>query len=270
MAQRMAQEKWLIDGQRTIDIAGVRRLKVGLVAGHVDIVAHDDPNTRVEVHSVFGRELKVTLDGDRLEIDHPQLRWDNFIEVFRDVRDRARVDISILVPRETALTLGVISAEGLVSGLHEDTTASTVSGDLVIDGVRGDLGLNSVSGEITVRAHHGAITAKTVNGELAVEGEILSFRSESVNGDVLLDTTGVPDEVRINTISGDLTARFAADTPARYTVNTVSGEIRLDGTTVRKPRGRHVSSSGQLDRRWVELRANTVSGDVNVLRRVRA
>ncbi|MEJ1230155.1 MAG: hypothetical protein WDM88_05315 [Galbitalea sp.] len=53
----------------------MRRLKVALVRGQVDIVGHDEPTTRVEVHSVSGKELRVALDGDSLEVDHPQLRW---------------------------------------------------------------------------------------------------------------------------------------------------------------------------------------------------
>ena len=105
----MAQEKWLIQPgeSRTIDVEVVRTLKVGFLGGQIDIVGHDDPGARIEVHSVTGRDLKIVVDGDRLEIDHPQLRWDNFIEVFKSMRSSARADVSILVPRDVALTFGV-------------------------------------------------------------------------------------------------------------------------------------------------------------------
>ncbi len=53
----MAQEKWLVDGPKTIDVENIRRLKVGLISGQVDIVGHDEPGARVEVHSVSGRDL---------------------------------------------------------------------------------------------------------------------------------------------------------------------------------------------------------------------
>ena len=55
----MAQEKWLVDGPKTIDVEGVRSLKVGLINGQVDIIGHDKPGARVEVHSVSGRDLKI-------------------------------------------------------------------------------------------------------------------------------------------------------------------------------------------------------------------
>ena len=90
----MAQEKWLIQPgeSRTIDVEVVRALKVGFIGGQIDIVGHDEPSARIEVHSVTGRDLKIVIDGDRLEIDHPQLRWDNFIEVFKSMRSSARAD----------------------------------------------------------------------------------------------------------------------------------------------------------------------------------
>jgi hypothetical protein len=106
----MAQEKWLIQPgeSRTIDIEVVRALKVGFIGGQIDIVGHDEPGARIEVHSVSGRDLKILIDEDRLEIDHPQLRWDNFIEVFKSMRSNARADVSVLVPRDVALKFGVI------------------------------------------------------------------------------------------------------------------------------------------------------------------
>ena len=116
----MAQEKWLVDGPKVIDIEIVRKLKVGLISGQVDIVAHDEPGARVEVHSVSGRDLKISVDGDSLEIDHPQLRWDNWVDAFASFRGNARADVSILVPRDVALKFGVVNASGLISGIQQD------------------------------------------------------------------------------------------------------------------------------------------------------
>ena len=56
----MAQETWLVSGEKVIDVDGVRRLKVALVAGQINVVGHDEPTARIEVHSVGGRELKIS------------------------------------------------------------------------------------------------------------------------------------------------------------------------------------------------------------------
>src|SRR5690606_38904089 len=127
-SREMAQEKWLLDGPKTIDLENIRRLKVSLVGGHVDIVGHDEPGVRVEVHSVAGRELLVQIDGDRLEIDHPQLRWDNWIDVFKNFGSTTKAEVSVLVPRNVAVTLGVVSAEALVAGLEADVQLNTEIG----------------------------------------------------------------------------------------------------------------------------------------------
>jgi DUF4097 and DUF4098 domain-containing protein YvlB len=265
----MAQEKWLIQPgeSRTIDIEVVRALKVGFIGGQIDIVGHDEPGARIEVHSVSGRDLKILIDEDRLEIDHPQLRWDNFIEVFKSMRSSARADVSVLVPRDVALKFGVISATALISGLRTDARLSTVNGDVVVDGLIGDIELNSVSGELSVRDHTGRISAHTVSGDVIATGAIRRFSADGVSGDVMLDVTGTPDEIAVNTVSGDTTIRIPEALGARYRVNTVSGRVQLDNLTVVGGMGKgYTGTSGVLDGTWVEINVNSVSGDAAVLR----
>jgi hypothetical protein len=263
-------EKWLIDAPRTLDLGVVRRLKVSLVAGQVDVVGHDEPTARVEVHSVSGKALRITLDGDRLEIDHPQLRWDNWIDTMRSFVGRARADVSIMVPHDVALELGVVSAQALVSGLIGGAGLNTVSGEIVVDGSRGDLQLNSVSGEIVVRGHEGVVRAHTVSGDITASGELHRYASDGVSGEVFLDVTGTPDEIAVNTVSGSITARLDAGVAASYAIGTVGGRIQVDDTEVAGIKGRYVASVGDLSGRWLDFRANTVGGSVSVLRAVRA
>jgi len=267
----MAQEKWLVEGPKTIDIESARELKVGLIGGQIDIVAHDEPGVRVEIHEVTGKPLKVSIDGDRVEIDHPQLSWDTWLDVFRQwTGGKARADVSVMVPRDIRVKLGVVSASALLSGVTADAGLSTVSGDLVVDGVRGDLSLNSVSGEITIRNHEGAIDAHSVSGDIAATGTLRRYSSDSVSGAVLIDTDDIPDEIKVNTVSGAVTVRLAQDAPASYALNTVGGRLQIGDHTITGIKGRYTGKWGELDKRWTDLRVNTVGGDVNVLRKVRA
>jgi hypothetical protein len=217
------------------------------------------------VHSVAGKDLRISLDGDSLEIDHPQLRWDNFVEVFRSFRGSARADVSIMVPREVALKFGVISASALITGLHEDATISTVSGDVVVDGISGDITLNAVSGELAVRNHYGKIVAHTVSGDITASGEVMRYTSDGVSGDVFLDVKGAPEEIRINTVSGNVTARLEAGFGVQYNVNTVSGHLQVDAADISGIRGNFNGKYGTLDKHWLDFRANTVSGNVAVM-----
>jgi DUF4097 and DUF4098 domain-containing protein YvlB len=262
----MSQQKWLLDGPKTIEVDDIRRLKVGLVAGHVDVIGHDEPVVRVEVHSVSGKDLRITAEGDTLEIDHAQLSWENWLDVFRNFSPKAaRADVSILVPRETVVKLGVVSATALVSGLTADADLSTVSGDLSTDSLTGDLRLNAVSAELTARNHTGGIVAHQVSGDITATGAVRSFTSDGVSGDVLLDLSGIPDSVKVNTVSGRVTTRLETGTAVSYTISTVAGRLQLDDSSITGVRGKFTGKHGVLEGRWTDFRANTVSGDVSVL-----
>ena len=266
----MTQEKWLVNpGEtKTIDLEVVRSVKIGLIGGQVDVIGHDEPGVRIEVHSVTGKDLKISIEGDRLEIDHPQLRWDNFIDVFGSWTGKARADVSLAVPRDVALKFGVVSAEGLISGLTTDAKVSTVSGDVTIDGVVGDLDLNAVSGEISVRNHTGRLSARSISGDIMATGTLQRFSADTVSGNMFLDVSGVPDEINTNSVSGDLTIRLDEAISARYRINSVSGKLQLDDTIIRGMTGRNFThQSGSLDGSWIEVSANSVSGNISVVRR---
>ena len=186
----MAQEKWIIapGESRIIDLELVRRLKVGLIGGQVDIIGHDEPGARIEVGAVTGKDLKITIDGDVAEIDHPQLRWDNFLEVFRNFgAGGPKAEISVAVPREVALTLGVVSASALVSGIRHDTRLNTVSGDIIVDGITGDLTVNAVSGDVQIRELVGSLSANSVSGDVAATGTLRKATIDTVSGAMLVD-----------------------------------------------------------------------------------
>ncbi|MEK6343744.1 MAG: DUF4097 family beta strand repeat-containing protein [Curtobacterium sp.] len=261
----MAQEKWLVEEPKVIDTGIVRRLKVGLVGGQVDVVAHDEPTARVEVHSVSGKPLMVEVDGDTLTVDHPQIRWDDPIGFLKSFRGRAQADVSILVPRDVPVTLGVVSAGSLLSGTNRGATLHTVSGDVVVDGVAGDVTVNAVSGTTTVRDLDGALTVHTVSGDVVATGSIPRFQADGVNADVVLDLHGTRDAARVNTVSGSVNVRLEDGVPYRCTVSTASGKLQFDDSEIRGVRGSYVKQGGELSGQWLDLKVNSVSGDIAVL-----
>jgi hypothetical protein len=86
---------------------------------------------------------------------------------------------------------------------------------------------------------------------------------------VFLDLTGTPEEISNNTVSGDLTIRLDEGVPARYSLNSVSGTLQIDSTITRGTHGRGFNhSTGSSEGKRVEVRANSVSGDITSVRRV--
>lgn len=269
----MAIEKWIIHpGEtRVIDVGDVRTLKVGLVGGQVDIVAHDEPGVRIEVHGVTVKDLRIEATDDALEIDHPQLRWDNFLQVFRNFGGGGpRAEISVAVPRRIALTLGVVSASALVTGLRSDARLNTVSGDIIVDGLEGDVSVNAVSGDTQIRGLVGALSANSVSGDIAASGSLRTASVDTVSGAMMIDSTGPTESISINTVAGNATVRLDPDVAANYAVRSVSGTVLVDGATRSGGGGVGVNftgSTGELSGSFADVRAHTVSGDVTVLRR---
>lgn len=264
-------EKWLIHPgeNRVIDVEGVLSLKIGLVGGQIDVIAHDEPDVRVEIRGVTVKDLRVELSGGQLEIDHPQLRWDNFLEVFRNFgAGGPRAEISVAAPRDVALTLGVVSATALVAGLRRDASVNTVSGDVLVDGHEGALRVNAVSGDVQVRGLTGPFDAHTVSGDVMVSGAVTKADIDSVSGTAFVDAEGPIGAISLNGVSGGATFRLDAGYPANYVLRSASGRLTVDGVS----RGSGVPSSysgstGELSGAFADVRANTVAGDITVVRR---
>jgi hypothetical protein len=273
----MTLEKWIIHpGEtRVIDIETVRTLKVGLIGGQIDVIGHDEPGVRIEVHGVTVKDLRIEVTGDAVEIDHPQLRWDNFLEVFRNFgAGGPKAEISVAVPRSVALNLGVVSASALVAGLRHDARLNTVSGDIIVDGLTGDLTVNAVSGDVQARELVGALTANSVSGDVAATGSLRKATIDTVSGAMLIDSTGDLHNVSLNTVSGAATVRLDQGYPANFVIRSVSGRVQVDGI-VRSGNGagpttNFTGSVGELSGSFADVRANSVSGDVTVLRRAAA
>jgi len=265
----MAQETWIVTDPTVIDLEIVRRLKVGLIGGQIDIVGHDEPGARVEVHSVSGRDLKVALEGDTLVIDHPQLKWETFFENFRLFGVKARAEVSILVPRTATLSFNAVSAEGLISGLHSEVTVNTVNGDVVLDGIVGDVSVHAVNGEVSVRGLRGDLSVQSVSSDVTATGEIRRVTCDAVSGNVLIDVHGAPDRIRNSTVSGDLTVRLDAGRPTQYSISTMSGRLQLDDAQISGVKGQYSGRYGELAGSFTEVRASSVSGDVSVVHTVR-
>ena len=270
----MTLEKWLIHpGEtRVIDIDDVRKLKIGLVGGQIDVVAHDEPGARIEVHAVTVKDLRIEVTDGAVEIDHPQLGWDNFLEVFRNFgAGGPKAEISVAVPRSVALNLGVVSASALVSGLQASTRLNTVSGDIIVDGLTGDLNVNAVSGDVQIRHLEGALLANSVSGDVAATGRVSKASIETVSGAMLVDSTGDVHSITLSTVSGAASVRLDDGLPANYVVRSVSGRVLIDGAKRsglgRGPMTNFTGSTGELSGSFVDVRANSVSGAVTVLRR---
>lgn len=270
----MGQE-WSVEGPQVIDLTGVRRLSLRLVAGEADVVtstasAATGGSARVEVHQVDGAPLHVAIDDDgTLTVAHERLTWGGILKWFSSP-GRARVHVSVSVPHDTEVELGVVSADATVSGVTGRTSVKSVSGAVTLDGCAGEVRAETVSGPLEARSLDGELRFKSVSGELTVvDGSTTSLTAHSVSGELVLDLTSATGDIDLKTVSGDMTLRLPADASLRLEAKSVSGHLTADGFD-------HVSHdskpgqsrlSGSIGDGRSQLSAKSVSGGLTVLRR---
>ena len=278
----MAQ--WRIDKPQSLDLTGVRRLDVRVVAGSVDVVGRPDPAANpdgsaergvadegaahLEVTRVDGT-LIVTLEGDTLTIAHERLSWGGLLDWVSTNR-KASADVSISLPAACPVELGVVSADAVVSGIVSPVKVKSVSGSVTLDGVRSDISAQTVSGDLEARGLSGSLHFTTVSGDLTVvDGTSGRVRAETVSGQVTLDLDIPADSsIDMSSVSGDLTVRLPGTAGLTVTAKTMSGgmDSAFEGLTTERKPGR-ISMQGQVGTGDGQLRAKTVSGDVTLLRR---
>jgi hypothetical protein len=270
----MAQE-WQIDGPKVVDIGDeletVTKLKLGIVAGRVDIVTHDDsPTARLEVHEVAGPALLVTWDASTLKVSHVKDKdgslWEA-VKSFGQDKGRRSVRISISVPATTDVNASTVSAEALINGVRATVKANTVTGLITLDDITGNVDANTVSGDIECHALEGGFKGNSISGALTVQASRLGqIRLNTVSGDITLDLTDGRAQIQSNSVSGDLTVRIPAGGGYDVAAHTASGHVVIDGQSLNGDapyqRGGQLSDGDKA----LVIKANSVSGNVVVLR----
>lgn len=265
----MEENSWTVTGPRTIDVDGVRSLKLGIVRGRFDIVSHDEDVARIEVSAIDGDPLAITLTDGRLEIRHqlhgPQGWFKNLMGTVNNNSTNSVV-ISIALPAGVDVEAGTVSGDGMVSGLTGHTRLNTVSGSVLADGTEGELGVNTVSGEVIARNHRGVLTAKSVSGEVTASGDFSNIRANTVSGDLSFDLFGFTQDFGANSVSGDVTVRLPHDVGVDIIAKSASGAVVIDNQQYTQPGGSVQTIAGP-DAKLMLVRTNSVSGKTALFHR---
>ena len=263
----MSEENWTVTGPQTIDVDGVRSLKLGIVKGRFDVVTHDEAITRIEVSEIAGDPLSVTLIDGRLEVRHqlhgPQGWFRNLMGTVNNTSTNTIV-ISIALPAGVDVEAGTVGGDGMVSGVGGHIRLNTVSGSVLADGTRGELHVNTVSGEVIARNHDGVMTAKSVSGEVTASGRFKNIRANTVSGDLSFDLHGYTQDFGANSVSGDLTIRLPHDVGVDIVAKTAGGTVMIDDQLYAQSGGRVQTIVGP-DERLMVARTNSVSGKTSII-----
>ncbi|MGW1909193.1 DUF4097 family beta strand repeat-containing protein [Streptomyces sp. NPDC002076] len=248
----------------------VSDLQVRIVNGTVNVVGTDEGSARLEISQIEGPPLVVTQQGDTLTVAYEDLPWKGFLKWLDRKGWRRSAVVSLAVPADTRVEVGVVGAGAVVSGIRGPAVVKGVTGETTLVGVSGPVRADTVSGNLEAQAVTGDLRFKSVSGDLTVvSGSGRSVRADSVSGSMIvdLDPDG-PTEVNLTTVSGEIAIRLPHPADAEVEANTASGTISnaFDGLRVHGQWGAH-KITGRLGAGTGRLRATTVSGSIALLRR---
>ncbi|MER7835707.1 DUF4097 family beta strand repeat-containing protein [Streptomyces sp. NPDC096040] len=248
----------------------VSDLHVRVVNGTVNVVGTDEGSARLEVSAIEGPPLLVTHEGGTLTVAYEDLPWKGFLKWLDRKGWRRSAVVSLAVPADTRVEVGVVGAAAVVSGISGTAVVKGVTGDTTLVGLSGEVRADTVSGNLEAQAVTGDLRFNSVSGDLTVvEGSGSAVRADSVSGSMIIDLDpDGPTDVRLTSVSGEIAIRLPHPADAEVEANTASGTISnaFDGLRVHGQWGAH-KITGRLGAGNGKLRATTVSGSIALLRR---
>jgi len=256
--------------------------------GNVTVTAQDISTTTVEISGDSDREgepIRVDFHNNTLRIEAPRVGgWGRSSDV----------NVAVVVPTHSSLQIDATSGEVNCRGSFDNVRINAASGNADVDTATGPARIEAASGNVSLDIAHsqvflsaasgnvrlgealgehsvevnsasGNIEIGTVNGPLSVGGASGDIRvtearrdvtANSASGNVTLDLvhTGT---VTAQSNSGDIRVRVAAGVPTWLDLHSLSGDIGTDQADDNGP------AEGE---EALELRANTVSGDIRIKR----
>jgi DUF4097 and DUF4098 domain-containing protein YvlB len=243
-----------------------------------------DNESSIESVQTARVELHERADGQDVVIDvRGRSKW------FRG----AEVLIAVSCPMEPTVEVKTGSADIEGRGLFKRIDVETGSGDVQFTDISGDAEVSAASGDVQISLVGGEARLNTASGDIQVGMIGADGRVNSASGDVMIRTAGGRFEA--NTASGDIQVKEALGSVSANTASgdqqigsvfqdsvnlrSASGDIRVgikEGSRLfvdARSRSGDVSSELPVsdtppegDAPLIELRANTMSGDITIHR----
>jgi len=272
----------------TFDTPGPITARINSRSGNVTVTAQETGTTTVEVSGESdrqGEQVRIDFHNNTLRIEAPRAGgWGRSSDV----------DFTVVVPTRSSVQIDATSGEVDCRGIYDDVRINAASGNASVDTAAGSVRIEGASGDVSldtafasvflgaasgnvrlgdalgddlveINTASGDVEIGTVNGPLVVGGASGDIRvtearrdvtANSASGNVTLDLvhTGA---VTAQSSSGDIRVRVAAGVPTWLDLHSLNGDISTDQTEDNGP------GEGEDT---LELRANTVSGDIRIKR----
>ena len=179
--------------------------------------------------------------------------------------DGASGNFDVEVIRADTVKLSSASGNHTFTGSFDRLEAGSASGDMTVNS-RGDaafLSVGTASGAVRVqtRGRVAECMLDTSSGNVEFYGEAGKLDAETASGSVTVDCTGFicPDELEINTASGDVLLRVGPDASFTLDYDTGSGDLTSDLELGLAGKDQYTAGSGAAS-----FEVETASGDLHI------
>jgi DUF4097 and DUF4098 domain-containing protein YvlB len=220
------------DFQKTYRIGAGGQIRIGNVSGDVIVTGYDGD-------SIVVTGTKKGRDRDMIEIE--------------DRSGTANVDVGVRYPKHCNCDASIrFEVQVPRSVKYDFDHIASVSGDVKVTGVTGRLNASAVSGDVHITDVSGSVSASAVSGDVQVE----------------INRLDGSDDMKFNTVSGDVSVTLPGSLDADVDMSSFSGSIKTDfAIEVRSERyGSRNSARAKLGEGSRRLKMSSVSGDLSLRR----
>jgi DUF4097 and DUF4098 domain-containing protein YvlB len=218
------------DFQKTYRIGAGGQIRIGNVSGDVVVTGYDGD-------SIVVTGTKKGRDRDQVEVE--------------DRSGTTNVDIGVRYPKHCNCDASIRFDVQVPRSIKYDFDhISSVSGDVKVTGVTGRLNASAVSGDVHIIDVSGSVSASAVSGDVKVE----------------ITRLDGSDDMKFNTVSGDVSVMLPGNLDADVDLSSFSGSIKTDfAIEVRSERfGSRNSARAKLGDGSRRLKMSSVSGDLSL------
>jgi hypothetical protein len=189
--------------------------------------AYDHPITRLVFTDFESSDISVTAgEPGRVEVQR-DFRWSGSKPSFTERWDGETLYVSHGCANFTVSRCSIRYTVTVPPTVNVE--AETSSGNVRMRNVTGSLDLTTTSGDVSINGATGSLKVRSTSGDLSTD-ELASTRVDinSTSGNVDLKFTTAPDDLIVESTSGDVTVKVPNDAQAyRVSVQTTSGEQRV-------------------------------------------
>lgn len=266
--------------KKTFETPTAPRLELQLPAGTILVETEDTGQTEVDLEAQDEAAAEI-LPSVRVELRESGSRPRLLVEV-PERRGLAaflsrgpQFSLRLTCPHGADAVVRTKSADLEVRGRLGELDATSASGDVRASEMDGRASVQTASGDVTLGQAGGAVSVQTVSGDISVRRADGDVKATAVSGDIELGEAG--GALEASTVSGDQRIRAAGK--GTVSLESVSGDVQIGivrGVDVwLDVRSMSGDTTSELDvgdeppggdTRPIELRAQTVSGDIRIQR----